>query len=77
MNQIPEGLFSFFYIIIAPFVDSIIGPDVATAPANPLCSHWEAVEVPFLSYRAHGNNSYLLINDGMFLSEELEFWIMK
>ena len=38
MNQIPEGLFSFFYITIAPFVDSIIGPDVATTPANPLCS---------------------------------------
>jgi hypothetical protein len=30
-----------------------------------------------LSYRAHGNNSYLLINGSMFFSEELEFWITK
>ena len=76
MNQIPEGLFSYFYITIAPFVDSIIGPDVATAPADPLGSHWEVVEVPFLSY-SHGNNSYLLINDDTFFSEEIEFWITK
>ena len=58
-------------------MDSIIGPGVATVLANPLCSHWEVVEVTFLSYRAHGDNSYLLINDDMFFSEDLEFWITK